>query len=521
MDSEDSKSSFDSIMAFDAPEDLPAGDALPLIGRLIDLSTDLNRPDGARRAIELADRRLSRDPPADEAVLLHYFASNAWSVLQLAGAANGAVWNWHQPEIERQLVHLRSALTAPGFAASPPTRRCQILTNLGNLLSDIGRMVEAVEYWDRALEVEPRFGMARANRGRGRVAYAGALYDDGHRAVFLRDAHADLSAALRHGVDPHARSAFEEWVRQIEDALSPEYLKDGTDFDAFPLGQGKVEREYRQWCLSRRLFLNPLNDLGPVAIAARDILGNPTVVTHPDDGPTYVGFYNQLKQEFVTARLLLYEGTTARAPHFADRDVCLYDTSDYPVYSVAAEKTKLAFRAAYSLFDKIAYFLNDYLGLGIPERQVSFKTLWFAKQKKTQGLRPELENYRNWPLRGLFWLGRDLSEEGEGVGEALEPDGRELSTLRNHAEHKYLKLHDPWSPSLREACRQAGFGDRLACSAAREDFEAKALRVLKLARSALIYLSLGMTEEERRRAEKGPRPALPINLPFVPDDEKR
>jgi len=44
--------------------------------------------------------------------------------------------------------------------------------------------------------------------------------------------------------------------------------------------------------------------------------------------------------------------------------------------------------------------------------------------------------------------------------------------------------------------------DDLAYSVARTEFEAKALRVLKLARAALMYLSLGMQREEKRRATK-------------------
>ena len=42
----------------------------------------------------------------------------------------------------------------------------------------------------------------------------------------------------------------------------------------------------------------------------------------------------------------------------------------------------MAFRMAYSLLDKVAYFLNNYLALGIPERMVNFHTFWYIKQKR-------------------------------------------------------------------------------------------------------------------------------------------
>ena len=65
----------------------------------------------------------------------------------------------------------------------------------------------------------------------------------------------------------------------------------------------------------------------------------------------------------------------------------MFNTLDYPSYSLAVERMKAAFRMAYSLFDKIAYFLNEYLRLGIPERNVSFRTLWYEDQQKKKGLK--------------------------------------------------------------------------------------------------------------------------------------
>ena len=129
----------------------------------------------------------------------------------------------------------------------------------------------------------------------------------------------------------------------------------------------------RRWALNHTLFLNPLNDLGPDDIAAQDVLSLPTYRTPFDDGPTLIGFFDQMKQEFVSARWLLFEGITNDAPHFSDKDTMLHDTLDDPGYSLSIEKTKLAFRSAYSLLDKVAFFLNDYLKLDIPLGAVSFR----------------------------------------------------------------------------------------------------------------------------------------------------
>jgi LA2681-like HEPN/Phasin protein len=49
-----------------------------------------------------------------------------------------------------------------------------------------------------------------------------------------------------------------------------------------------------------------------------------------------------MKQEFASARWLLYEGITARTTHFSDRQVRLSNTLDYPSYGLAVEKLKAA-----------------------------------------------------------------------------------------------------------------------------------------------------------------------------------
>jgi len=41
------------------------------------------------------------------------------------------------------------------------------------------------------------------------------------------------------------------------------------------------------------------------------------------EGPTFQGFYNQLKQEFVSARFILYEGIHCRTQHDSDSGVLL------------------------------------------------------------------------------------------------------------------------------------------------------------------------------------------------------
>jgi LA2681-like HEPN len=173
--------------------------------------------------------------------------------------------------------------------------------------------------------------MARGNRGGGRLTYARALYDRGHADVFVLLAQSDLAAAVelaaRHPVLGHEAASESYHARATDLASRFDLVSIGATFnpDGHALGRSNDERRYRSWCLENQLYLNPPNDLGAHSIAARDVLTLPTFVTSLSDPspPPLIGFYNQLKLEFVSARWLYYEGMLAGRPHFSDRNVLL------------------------------------------------------------------------------------------------------------------------------------------------------------------------------------------------------
>lgn len=353
--------------------------------------------------------------------------------------------------------------------------------------------------------------------------YARSLYDPGHAAVFAAEAHKDLAEALRHidehpelG-DPGLRAYIAEAASSIERHFDLEQIAADYRPDQFGLGDGEDERRYRTWCLRQTLFLNPLNDLGPHPIAARDVLTLPDFVTLMGEPPVLVGFFNQLKQEFASARWFYFEGIHAEAVHLSDREVLLYNTLDYPSPGLGVEQVKIAFRMSYSLLDKIAFFLNHYIKLCIPEKRISFRHVW--RDKETGPVRAEFSNSENWPFRGLYWLSKDLFEKD--VKDMTDPEARDLHNLRNHLEHKYVKVHAMMVPAARAAGTAPDlFVDNLAHSVSRDDLERRALRVLKLARASLIYLSLGIHKEERRRRESAGPDSVLAHMPLTEMDDE-
>jgi hypothetical protein len=101
----------------------------------------------------------------------------------------------------------------------------------------------------------------------------------------------------------------------------------------------------------------------------------------------------------------------------------------------------------------------------------------------------------------------------------LEPDARSLYDIRNNIEHRYFKVHEML---VRVSASSSDmWNDELAYSVERRAFEAKTLHLFRLVRAAMIYLSLSMHQEERRRhPPKENEITAPMVLDVLRDDWK-
>jgi len=483
-------------------------EALDHIAQLIDDSDDAAFERGAKRALYLLDE-LSKRPLAEEdAALADYFRANAWAARSRIANVRQS-WSWECAERQEEMLALSRAANHPGFAKLGKGRRCQILTNRANLLNTVGRSIDAIAGWDDALRIGPRFAMALGNRGAGLKHYAGMVADNRERAILALHAYNSLCAATAPDAvyefpDPRPVIVqFKALADQLDKALNVDSARAMQRLDEGEPGRSKAERAYRRWCLDRRLFLCPLNDLGPHLAAATDDLMLPGITEGFDERPgdysppPIIGFFSQMKQEYASARYMLFEGVSSARIHFSDRRVTLTDTLDYPLYSLASERIRTAFRIAYSLLDKIAFLVDRYWKLGkVPER-ISFKNVWMVENKAR--LLPQFENSNNWPLRGLYWLSKELFDEQ--LKQTTAADARELHAIRNALEHTYLRVSEGWAkPFIIGTPHANGFGIAIGS----DELEAKAIRVMQIARSALLYVSFAIAHEEREKRRANP-----------------
>ena len=481
----------------------------------IDSASEVGDEGLLRRLGHDCEQRLSTAEGADRVRLLYYWSNTFSSIIAIKGNDPEYIWNWNQPEGVQNILLLRRAIGEPSFATANSVLAHQIRTNLANRLHVIGRPVAANEERLRILRCNPLFAKALAAQAKGIAFYAKQLYDDNHIPLLLAAARSLFDAALDKEAfwesgdrDSHTPTLTEE-RNQIADWLCRIQYDEDYNLDQWSLGDTEEERTYRRWCLQERLFLNPLNEAYTKSVAATDVLHLPSHTYRVEEVPRFPAYYNLMKQEYVSSRYRLYRAIHENDPEFVMRDVLLLDSGEGQVLGHYTEDLRASFISTYAIFDKIGLFLNDYFRLGVEPRKVTFRNIWFeGLQRDTAELRSEFNDHQNWPLRGLYFLSKDLFDRN--FEEVAEPDAVMLSQLRNQVEHRFLSLQHFGTGESTDTHRFISIGE----------FESKTLRLLKMAREALIYLSLAMHREEELRKEATASDDT-LNIPLVsrPIDE--
>lgn len=473
---------------------------LEKLGERIDDASDRGKESELSELVRDCQRLIKISSGKDR-VLLSYFEANAHDgIRHLKSSDDKYVWNWEQPEAIAATLALRQAISDPSFKSIDMVRRGQIRTNLGNSLNLVGRPVEAIEQWTAVMQEIPNFAMALGNRANGVAHYAGNLYDVGHSDLLLVDAYHGFMSAIRPdafwdgGFSHYHADEFRKKAAQIAKHVNVGVAAEKLKANNWPGGECTKEIKYRQWALRNNLFLNPLNDISAAPIAATDVfhLQNHSYAWE-EDSPRFVRFFDILKDEFVAARTFCHEGMYGARNHFSDKNVLLFDHFDCNLYGLRIQKLRSSFRMAYSIFDKIAFFLNDYFRLSLNLKTVSFRNVFYFPRTKRElpRLADQFSGNQNWPLRGLFALSKDLFDaEFQSVA---APEAKQLDLLRNALEHRFLSLHE-----YDDGSQSNDFHRR----ATLDKFQEKTVRTLKLARAALIYLSLAVRREEHLRQEK-------------------
>ena len=362
----------------------------------------------------------------------------------------------------------------------------RIYTNAAIMYSSNGRLIKALQLLDKTTYKNNAFPMAMAHRC-GILEKYSKLYNHQEKSsTMIKVGYENLCIALsceeafkREG----ALDFFLGYKTYLEKNYTPSVLNKVILYEGISFGKRKKDKDYRTWTTVHSLNLNVLNDIMLNGLSAFDDIHLPDMRYLEGDG-TYefhFGCFNQIIQEYTSARYLLYNGQKEK------KSVC---TADVNVLQMDMYKTvesysdfciRTAFRIIYSLFDRIAFFINEYWKIGISIDKMSYKMLTNNERFCNLTIDNEM-------LKAIYWTSKEFYEID--YASTINPEAKKMCKLRNYMEHRYL------AATLSDDCEDTKYIKYITTS----ELYARTIELFKLCRETIIYLVLAIEIEENRKA---------------------
>ena len=385
--------------------------------------------------------------------------------------------------IQEQKKCLQNALLKSKLMDSETS--CNVRSNYGNLLRNLGRFVEAVDYLYDCIELVPKHAVAMCNCSSALQKILNLSHKHNYRICYefwrlMYEASQLPTDIIRLTGQQQMLERCLDSVKAIEEYFKKIYpsgldgLKD--DFLGFESAHSSwtPTPELKQLGKDRLLLtVNPT--LSNCVDHYRDDICFESIVSglNAEEEKRFqrlVNVFNHIKEDFATARYLYYKSCSESKELSKISSITYYiETPNFSDFGLKTGFLKTSFRLAADLLDKCAGFINLYLELGHKEDQVILNNVWYSGLKHKKGLHPIIKSLMN-QNSYLFAL-KDLNKDLY-LGVYPAP----IRKLRNEATHKRLIL------SL------YGSYDKYDKTNDYDEFKTATYLLLRMAKAATIYL---------------------------------
>lgn len=436
--------------------------ALDLFNLRVDELTDDNDVEGMQNFISTFDMFTPVFEDDYREAEFNYMLGNAYSLLNVPQQKE-----WFSPELNKVIIHFKKALSLLKKRNIDDiyqiTLESQISTNLGNYLSQQGRFMCAKKFWQRGilLNNQPIAHTAMYQSERYIAHYSQHNTPKAHYHYYL--AYQSLKSRLELPNDPTKFNDSclifgNEWTETFKSWFEKNF--DESEFERFyePYDKRELnekEIDYLAWCSDSHLFIDELeiSELRyarhPDSLSLPPISSKLNLTLSHNEELVYHANFDEIKNDFCYARHLIFTAldTDNDEQSFFNSTFQKIDDMTYSIDNIKAQNLKSAFKILYSLFDKIAYFINHFYNLNALEkdRKISFESLFkkLGSNKQWQP-HPKLAESKNQFLHALFYILKDLRDinDQESVSDWLNPELTKICEIRNFIEHRSFKIID-------------------------------------------------------------------------------
>lgn len=450
-----------------------------LANLLIDAGSEGLIPDAIRRGIGIYESNRDTIEQHVEQTSIEYNLGNAKSGLY------GITADRSKPRLDLEEMELLTEAKNHYWRALKTSRsdmkrhKRMLRVNLGNALSQAGRTVEALQYYDEVLREDPEF--SKANGNRARVLQILASISGPSTRLLLEVAEGYRKGAAGENVPSYVKQRWRQHARSIEGKLrvqaqrAPDLEKD----------RDRTEKEfedhssYRQFSLRNFLSLNEHALYCHCAVARRDTLTVETeaLTTKGEFIPVMEHRLDRVKSEFSFARRSFYQALNQDSETLDAPNEDVDFTRPYEAESIGlrSELLRASFRTCFGILDKIAWGLCELYDLQVGKKEsINFhQSLWNPNTPRWEALN---STERNSSHAALYSQATDLSNKTGGEWAVYR-------SWRNALEHGFLVLQE--HPEAEDPGGVVKDSESVVVVPLGR-FQKKALHLLQLTRSAIF-----------------------------------
>lgn len=242
---------------------------------------------------------------------------------------------------------------------------------------------------------------------------------------------------------PELKTIVCEWI-------SPSFDAPQADFSNIENGL------YEKWVNENYLRLNRFCDIEQYSqLSLSDNVKLPDISEHGERRRVLCSSFEEIRNIFIDTREILYSSIDGKK-------------------DINSELLKMSYRNLYSIFDKIAVFLQAYLRIPVKVYKADFASIWYDNEKN---IREEFHSRTdNLSLLALYNVSMDVYGNKK-LGYVIDEQTKDFQRIRNFIEHKIVKIQD--GPMHYDEYQLAISVNELTINT---------IRLAQLARCAIIYL---------------------------------
>jgi len=371
----------------------------------------------------------------------------------------------------------------------------QLLVNLANSLDQCARVAESLIWYDRALYVDPKFGMAHFNRGLA--------------LMFLNSISGSYSVTQIYKAKQCFRLAEDSGqlpgylvtkARKYQADLTGKLIELGwndqniTKYEALHQQEYEEHDSYWRFCLSHYLVLSEHALYCQCVGARRDDLSimKSTSPVSGDFIPRLELLLNRMKSEFALARSLFYQSTLEGTEgwNLSASEGTFTELNEGENIGLKPEFLRTSFRLCFGILDKIAQGLNELYDLAVPSETLYFESFWRPQDQRKKGNEirwQKINQQSNMGLVALYSLATDLNR--------VNGEWSHLKEFRNALEHGLLVLLE----DERDELSSEAVPERIPSKFMKtSEFRERTLQMLQFVASAIFSFAFCVREEGSR-----------------------